>query len=176
MEHWSSCALQRHRQSFRSRVTAAVLAAGNRPLECGLVSPPIGEPLAFHAFEGGGARGVVNANGDALIVAELKFREIAVQVLLGAMLIDALHAAPEDAESALDRVGMDFVADYSPAECVGYSITSSAAASSLSGTVSPSAFAVVRLIASSNLVDRSTGRSVGLTPLSRRPVWSPARR
>src|SRR4029453_2481159 len=45
-----------------------------------------------------------------------------------------------------------------------HSITSSAATSSLSGTVSPSALAVVRLITSSNLVDRSTGRSVGLTP------------
>src|SRR5262249_27559464 len=57
-----------------------------------------------------------------------------------------------------------------------HSITSSAATSSLSDTVSPSPFAVVRLIASSNLVTRSTGRSVGLTPLSRRPVCRPARR
>jgi hypothetical protein len=40
-----------------------------------------------------------------------------------------------------------------------YSITSSARASSVGGTVSPSALVVVRLIANSNLVDRSTGRS-----------------
>ena len=60
--------------------------------------------------------------------------------------------------------------------CANYSITSSAATRSLSGTVSPSALAVVRLIASSNFVDRSTGRSDGLTPLSRRPVCRPARR
>src|SRR5262249_58492145 len=42
-----------------------------------------------------------------------------------------------------------------------HSITSSARASSLSGTARPSAFAVLRLITSSNLVGCCTGRSVG---------------
>ena len=46
-----------------------------------------------------------------------------------------------------------------------HSITSSAAASSLSGTVRPSALAVLRLSTNSNLVDRTTGRSAGLSPL-----------
>jgi putative ABC transport system substrate-binding protein len=45
-----------------------------------------------------------------------------------------------------------------------HSITSSASASNLSGMVSPSAFAVPRLITSSNLVGCSTGRSAGLAP------------
>jgi hypothetical protein len=45
-----------------------------------------------------------------------------------------------------------------------YSITSSARASNLSGIVSPSAFAVPRLITSSNLVGCSTGRSAGRAP------------
>ena|SRR5215472_15871792 len=46
-----------------------------------------------------------------------------------------------------------------------HSITSSAVASSLSGTVSPSALAVFRLITSSYLVGACTGRSAGFSPL-----------
>src|SRR6516225_3414657 len=46
-----------------------------------------------------------------------------------------------------------------------HSITSSAIASSLSGTVRPSAFAVLRLITSSNRVGCTTGSSAGLAPL-----------
>jgi hypothetical protein len=45
-----------------------------------------------------------------------------------------------------------------------HSITSSARASNLSGMVSPSVFAVARLITSSNLVGCSTGRSAGFAP------------
>src|SRR5215813_6158396 len=50
-----------------------------------------------------------------------------------------------------------------------HSITSSAATSSLSGTVSPSAFAVLRLIASSNFTVCWTGKSAGFSPLRIRP-------
>ena len=46
-----------------------------------------------------------------------------------------------------------------------YSITSSAPTKSLSGTVRPSAFAVLRLMNRSNLVGCSTGRSDGCAPL-----------
>jgi hypothetical protein len=46
-----------------------------------------------------------------------------------------------------------------------YSITSSAVASSVSGMVRPRALAVLRLIASVNLVACTTGRSAGLAPL-----------
>src|SRR5262249_10455721 len=46
-----------------------------------------------------------------------------------------------------------------------HSITSSASASSRSGTLRPSAFAVFRLITSSNLVGCWTGRSDALAPL-----------
>src|SRR5262249_48886614 len=49
-----------------------------------------------------------------------------------------------------------------------HSITSSARASRLSGTVRPSAFAVLRLIASSYLVGACTGRSAGFSPLRMR--------
>ena len=46
-----------------------------------------------------------------------------------------------------------------------HSITSSASASSVGGMVSPSVFAVFRLITSSNLVDWTTGRLAGFSPL-----------
>ncbi len=51
-----------------------------------------------------------------------------------------------------------------------HSITSSAVASSLSGTVRPSILAVETLMTNSNLVDCTTGRSAGLAPLRMRPV------
>src|SRR5262249_48679740 len=51
-----------------------------------------------------------------------------------------------------------------------HSITSSASAMSLSGIVKPSVFAVVRLMANSNLVDCITGRSAGFSPLRIRPT------
>ena len=47
--------------------------------------------------------------------------------------------------------------------CV-YSITLSARATNVAGTVTPSAFAVLRLITNSNLVGCWTGMSEGLTP------------
>jgi len=46
-----------------------------------------------------------------------------------------------------------------------YSITSSARASSVGGTVRPSAFAVLRLMTISNFVGACTGRSAGFSPL-----------
>src|SRR5215472_1336249 len=45
-----------------------------------------------------------------------------------------------------------------------HSITSSARASSVCGTVRPSAFAVLRLMTSSYLVGACTGRSAGFSP------------
>jgi hypothetical protein len=51
-----------------------------------------------------------------------------------------------------------------------YSITSSAIASSIGGTSMPSVLAVCWLIANSNLVDCTTGKSAGLVPLRTSPV------
>ena len=51
-----------------------------------------------------------------------------------------------------------------------YSITSSARARSVGGTVMPSAFAVLRLMASVNLVGCMIGRSPGFSPLRMRPT------
>ena len=46
-----------------------------------------------------------------MVVAELEFRKVAVQVLLSAVLVDAVHPALEDAERPLDRFGVDGAAD-----------------------------------------------------------------
>ena len=54
--------------------------------------------------------------------------------------------------------------DPKPTPGNSYSITSSAVASSEGGTVRPSAFAVLRLIAVSNFVGVCTGRSAGFSP------------
>src|SRR5262249_27225939 len=51
-----------------------------------------------------------------------------------------------------------------------HSITSSASCCNCRGTLRPRAFAVLRLITSSNLVGCSTGRSAGLSPLRILPV------
>ena len=51
-----------------------------------------------------------------------------------------------------------------------YSTTSSARADSVGGTSMPSAFAVLRLITNSNLVDCMIGRSAGLVPWRMRPA------
>jgi hypothetical protein len=51
-----------------------------------------------------------------------------------------------------------------------YSINSSAVANSVSGMVSPSALAVLRLMTNSNRIDCTTGRSAGLAPLRMLPV------
>src|SRR5262249_46983311 len=55
-----------------------------------------------------------------------------------------------------------------------HSMTSSASASRLGGISRPSAFSVLRLITSSNLVGRSTGKSEGFSPLRIRPTYVPA--
>ena len=57
-----------------------------------------------------------------------------------------------------------------------YSITSSALARSVGGTVRPCAFAVVVLITNSYLVGACTGRSAGFSPLRMRSMYAAARR
>ena len=44
---------------------------------------------------------------DPVVIAEIEFRQIAVKVLLVAMLVDALHAALENREYALDGIGVN---------------------------------------------------------------------
>ena len=71
----------------------------------------IGEPFADEPRKDAvGARHVIATKGNAVAVAEIELREIAVQMLLAAVLIDALHPAFEDAEKALNRVRVDAAA------------------------------------------------------------------
>jgi hypothetical protein len=71
--------------------------------------------------------------------------------------------------------GIAGFATYNPAICLPkkptiYSITSSVRASNVGAMSNPNAFAVLRLIISSNFAGCSTGRSAGLSPLSIRPT------
>jgi hypothetical protein len=71
--------------------------------------------------------------------------------------------------TSADATGMSakcHEATYAVQQIAAYSITSSAMASSPGGKLRPNALAVLRLIASSNLVGCSIGRSVGLAPLA----------
>src|SRR5689334_22152101 len=71
----------------------------------GFVRPSIGQPLALGALDRLlGALAVFDAECLAHVVAELEFGQIAVQVLLAAVLIDALHPALENREVSLDGV------------------------------------------------------------------------
>src|SRR5215471_10071587 len=63
-----------------------------------------------------------------------------------------------------------------PLHLRGHSITSSAPARSIFGITRPRAFAVLRLITSSNFIGACTGRSAGLAPRRMRLTYSDARR
>jgi hypothetical protein len=68
----------------------------------------IGEPLPFDAQQRAlGAGGVINPKLDAIGVAKIELREIAVKVLFAAVLINPDHAALEDAVKTLNGVGGD---------------------------------------------------------------------
>jgi len=70
-------------------------------LKTGLVRLPVHQPLAFDAADRrNGAVGIADAKRNAVIVAEIELGKVAVQMLLGTVLIDATHAALEDREVA----------------------------------------------------------------------------
>lgn len=70
------------------------------------VRPPIGKALAFRVLDDqGGALSVIYPVGSAVAVAESELCGVAVQVLLSAVLIVALHAALEDAKITFNDVG-----------------------------------------------------------------------
>ena len=81
--------------------------------------------------------------------------------------VEALVASEErPGDSAGLALELEDLQNYRPL----HSITSSAATCRLTGTVSPSALAVLRFITSSNLVGCTTGKSAGFSPLRMRPV------
>ena len=68
----------------------------------------IGESLAIRSLQCQRcALLIVNTQRDAVVVAELELGHVAVEVLLAAMLVIALHAALEDREEAFDGVCVD---------------------------------------------------------------------
>ncbi len=68
----------------------------------------IGQPLPFDALDRGmRAGGITHAELFAVIIAEIELGEIAMQMLLVAMLVHAEHAALEDTEIVFDRVCCD---------------------------------------------------------------------
>jgi hypothetical protein len=61
-----------------------------------LVRPSIGEALSNDALSQLiGAAGIVNAQRDTVVIAEIKFSQIAVLMLFRAMLVGAAHTALE---------------------------------------------------------------------------------
>ena len=93
---------------FLTWLWGALLAFRLLPYGLSVTSRPIGQPLADDALHGaGGALHVIYAEPNAIAIAEIELRQIAVQMLLAAMLVDALHAALEDRVVAFDGVGAD---------------------------------------------------------------------
>jgi hypothetical protein len=74
----------------------------------GFTRQSIGQPLAFDAFERLlGALGILNAKAGTIIVTKVELSEIAMQVRLAHVVIDACDAALEDRIEILGRVDMD---------------------------------------------------------------------
>ncbi len=68
----------------------------------------MGEALALTtSYRSNSADSVIIPKRGTVVIAEVKFREIAVQMFLGAVLVDALHAALENREEAFDRIGVN---------------------------------------------------------------------
>ncbi len=71
----------------------------------------VGQPLADDAGQNViGPRVIVHAKSNTMIVPEIKFRKVPVQVLLGAMLISTAHATLEDREIAFDGIAVHVAA------------------------------------------------------------------
>lgn len=78
-------------------------------------SRSIGEPLADDAGQRDiGAGPIIGTVGDTVVIAELEFASIAVQMLLVAMLINTAHPALKDREITFDGVGVNVAANVFP--------------------------------------------------------------
>ena len=75
----------------------------------------VGEALTADAFcNVGNSFRVTHSQGRPVIVPEIKFREIAMQVLLATMLVNALHSPFEDRKHAFNRIGVNVTANILP--------------------------------------------------------------
>lgn len=69
------------------------------------------KPLTFGPFEGFFRPGkITDSKRHAVVIAEIKLAEIAMEVAFGAMLVNAPHAALEDGEVGLNVIGSDITA------------------------------------------------------------------
>ncbi len=117
------------------------------------VRPAVGKPLTLRPDQRErGALLIVHAQRDAVGIPEIKLRQIAVQVLFRAVLINALHAALEDGEEAFDLSGIGPQCLYSLA---GYD------ASTSQGTGLVQLWGIVRDLSSPNHF-RATGLALQL--------------
>lgn len=78
------------------------------PYGLSVTSLPVGQALSDDAFNGPrGSLYVIYAEPGAVAIAEIKFRQVTVQVLFFAMLVGAAHAAFENRKIAFNSVGAD---------------------------------------------------------------------
>ena len=77
-----------------------------------LTSPPIGQPLSDDALQcDRRAFAISEAKRGAVVVSEIEFAEVTLQVSLRDMVIDAIDTALEDREVPLDGVGVRVAAN-----------------------------------------------------------------
>jgi hypothetical protein len=96
------------------------------PYSLSVTSGPIRETLAHDSFDCSlGTLHVIYAKADTIAIAKIVLREISVEMLLAAMLIDADHAALEDRKEAFRSIGV----------CVTANILASAASAMIYGLV-----------------------------------------
>jgi len=76
------------------------------------MSPPIGEAFARDAAHNGiGTLLVAEAERHAIVVAEIEFAKVSLQMLLAHVMVDTIDPALEDREVALDRIGVGIATD-----------------------------------------------------------------
>jgi hypothetical protein len=72
---------------------------------------PVGQPLASDALNRErGPSCVAVTEGDPVVVSEIEFAEVTLQVLLANVVVHTIDAALEDRKVALDRVGVGIAA------------------------------------------------------------------
>src|SRR4051794_2104748 len=94
--------------SLSSLLLLLLLATGDPISLVSAMRRSIREPLAFNAKQRClSAATVIHAQCDAVVVAELELGRVTVQVLLIAVLIDALHPTLEQTKEPFNRVSMN---------------------------------------------------------------------
>src|SRR5580692_3408887 len=98
--------------SYLASALPSILVFRLLPYGLSVIVLPIGKSLPNDTFYCPfSALHIVYAKPNAITVPKIIFCQIAVQMLLAAVLIDALHTALEDRIEAFDRVGVDVTAN-----------------------------------------------------------------